>query len=215
MVYMKEICDDFTKALLSVDRVKAYKILEEHYAFNQDFSFIEEVISISLETIGNGWENGIISLAQVYMSGVICEELVDRYISKETREIKLTPRMAIAVLQDYHGLGKKIVSSIIRAKGYSILDFGQGLSPDEIVRLSLENNIEVLLISTLMLPSALKIKEVKDQLVRQNSKIKLVVGGAPFRLDPDLWSKVGADADGKNAANIIEIINKVVNHNNG
>jgi methanogenic corrinoid protein MtbC1 len=140
------------------------------------------------------------------MAGVICEGLIEKYLPIMQIKRKNMPRMAIGVLQDHHALGKRIVYSILRAGGFEVMDFGQGLSVEEIVRKTLENQIEVLLISTLMLPSALKVSEVKEELVKKAAVTKIIVGGAPFRLDNNLWEKVGADTDGKNASSIIGII---------
>jgi len=42
-----------------------------------------------------------------------------------------------------------------------------------------------------MLPSALKIKEVTTSLAGKG--VKVIVGGAPFRQNPDLGTEVGAD----------------------
>ena len=57
-----------------------------------------------------------------------------------------------------------------------------------------------------MLPSALKIKELRAKLDVAGLAVKLVVGGAPFRFDPQLWREVGADACGQNALEAIEIV---------
>lgn len=167
----------------------------------------------SLERIGTGWENGNISLAQVYMSGIICEELIEKYLPKSEVKRDNLPRMAIAVLKDHHSLGKRIVYSVLRAGGFEVLDFGQGLNVDDLVNKTIDNEIEILLISTLMLPSALNVKEVKEKLVAKGVNTKIVVGGAPFRLDSNLWKSVSADADGKNAANIIRIIEILLKEN--
>ena len=140
------------------------------------------------------------------MSGVICEQLIDKYLPKLHAKRKDEPRMAIGVLLDHHALGKRIVYSILRAGGFEIKDFGQGLSVKELVAKTIEYQIEILLISTLMLPSALKVKVVKEQLAALGAAVRIVVGGAPFRLDTNLWHTVGADADGKNASNIIRTV---------
>jgi methanogenic corrinoid protein MtbC1 len=118
--------------------------------------------------------------------------------------------MAIAVLLDHHALGKRIVYSIVRAGGFEIADLGQGLSVEELVAKTLEEKIEILLISTLMLPSALKVKAVRDQLAAQGVTPRIIVGGAPFRFDKNLWQTVGADADGKNATSIIKTIEELM-----
>ncbi|MBC3805678.1 cobalamin-binding protein [Acetobacterium fimetarium] len=197
---------EFEKALLQINRMRAAEIFEQCHASGKGFEELELIAIQSLENIGDGWESGTISLSQVYMSGVICEELIDKYLPKF--QIKRTdiPKMAIAVLLDHHALGKRIVYSILRAGGFEIMDFGQGLSVEELVSKTVENQIEILLISTLMLPSALKVKIMKEQLASHGATPKIIVGGAPFRLDKNLWLTVGADADGKNASNIIKTI---------
>ncbi len=215
MLDYTRVIANFIDALLSMNRIKAAKILQECYAEDNDYSVLERIIGDSLQTIGEDWETGSTSLAQIYMSGVICEELIDQYFPQAKNENSNFPKLAIAVLLDHHALGKKLVTSIIKAHGFDILDLGKGLSVDELLRLTLENNIEILLISTLMLPSALKVGVLTDKLRELGSEVKVIVGGAPFRFDHHLWEKVGADADGKNATDIIDILNRVVNSGNG
>lgn len=197
---------EFETALLKVNRVKAAEIFEECYLSENSIDALEVLTVNSLERIGEGWETGTVSLAQVYMSGIICEELIEKYLSELPFTRKDGPKMAIAVLQDHHALGKRIVYSVLCAAGFELMDFGQGLSIDEVVNKTIDNQIEILLISTLMLPSALKVNEVRKKLISHGYKVKIIVGGAPFRLDSNLWKTVGAQADGKNALNIINII---------
>ena len=202
----KSLSLEFEKALLQINRMKAAEIFEQCYATEKGFDQLEQLAVQALERIGDGWESGTISLSQVYMSGVICEELIDKYLPKYQIKRTDNPKMAIAVLLDHHALGKRIVYSILRAGGFEIIDFGQGLSVEDLVAKTIENKIEILLISTLMLPSALKVKVVRDQLAAQGAAPRIVVGGAPFRFDQNLWQTVGADADGKNASSIIKTI---------
>jgi methanogenic corrinoid protein MtbC1 len=202
---------EFKTALLQINRIKAAEIFENFYINGTGFNQLEILAIRSLEQIGEGWERGNVSLSQVYMSGVICEELIEKYLPIFNVERKNTPKIAIGVLQDHHALGKRIVYSMLGSAGYEVLDFGQGLSVDELVNKTIENKIEVLLISTLMLPSALKVKEVREKLIKEGHITKIIVGGAPFRLDSDLWKNVQADADGKNASDIVSVLERVVN----
>lgn len=198
--------DDFQRALLQIDRIRAGEIFEITYRKNNDFEPLEQLTMEALERIGTGWEAGQFSLSQVYMSGIICEELIERYMPKYRAAYKENPKIAIAVLLDNHALGKRIVYSVLRAGGYDLIDFGQGLSVEEIVKKTIEEGVEILLISTLMLPSALKVKKTVEALREHGSSVKVIVGGAPFRLDPSLWKKVNADADGKNGTKVKQII---------
>jgi methanogenic corrinoid protein MtbC1 len=210
MSNLESLIVKFESALIKVNRIKAAEVLDKCYHQTSKIDLLEYVVVKSLESIGDKWEKGTVSLSQVYMSSVICENLIEQYLPKFGADLKESPRMAIAVLQDHHALGKRIVYSVLRAGGYRVLDFGQGLSIEKLVRKTVENQIEVLLISTLMLPSALKVTSVKEKLIAEGVQTKIVVGGAPFRLDSDLWKRVNADACGKNASDVIKTIQFVL-----
>lgn len=201
---------EFRNALLDIDRIKTAEMFKDYFQENNNFELLEQLVIASLERIGEGWEDGSISLAQVYMSGLICEELMEEYLPKAEIKRKDVPKMAIVMLQDHHGLGKRIVYSVLRAGGYNLLDLGYVATPEELVQKAIKHQAEVLLISTLMLPSALKVREVREILNNKSKSMKIIVGGAPFRLDRQLWKAVGADADGKNATDILKIVEKVV-----
>ncbi len=209
MTAIKLPVEDFQTALLSIDRIRANEVFESIYKANGNFNMLEQLTMEALERIGSGWEDGQLSLSQVYMSGVICEELIEQYIPKYMASYKDKPKIAIGVLQDHHALGKRIVYSVLRAGGYTVFDFGEGLTVKEIVDKTIEENIEFLLISTLMLPSALKVESVIKTLRKKGSTAKVIVGGAPFRMDENLWQKVNADADGKNGTEVTEIIGRL------
>lgn len=195
---------------MSMNRFDAEKVLREVVARRQSFGDAEQVITETLTLIGAGWEIGDYSLSQIYMSAVICEEIIERMLPEFRVERKSSPKIGIGVLIDHHALGKRIVKAVVQAEGFEIFDFGEGLSVDEIVDKTMAYRIDVLLVSTLMLPSALKIKGIRERFDALGLKTRLVVGGAPFRFDSSLWQQVGADADGKNATAVIPIIERLV-----
>ncbi|MGV9199009.1 MAG: cobalamin-dependent protein, partial [Promethearchaeia archaeon] len=84
-----------------------------------------------------------------------------------------------------------------------------GITIKNLLSKIMHDNLEILLISTLMLRSALKIKNLTQAIREKNLNIKVIVGGAPFNFDDSLWKKVGADAVGVNAFNIIELLRKI------
>lgn len=200
----------FLDALLSIDRIGSETVLREIMVTTGSFGEVEQIITETLAIIGAGWEDGDYSLSQIYMSGVICEEIIERMLPEFRMERKNSPKIGIGVLIDHHALGKRIVKAVVQAEGFEIFDFGYGLSVDEIVDKTMAYRIDVLLVSTLMLPSALKVKGIREQFDQRGLTTRLIVGGAPFRFDSSLWQQVGADADGKNATAVIPIIERLV-----
>jgi monomethylamine corrinoid protein len=180
-----------------------------HASENQ--SMIEvtgNLVSAVLHDMGDDWEQGKLALSQIYMSGLLCEEIIDKLIPAQSSTRISQPKMAIGVFEDYHMLGKRIVYSSLRACGYELMDLGGGLKTAQLLEIVQKEKVRILLISVLMLPSALHIKELSKQL--SNSDVKLVVGGAPFRFDDALWQEVGADACGKDASEAVRIVSKLI-----
>ncbi|MGB5685785.1 MAG: cobalamin-dependent protein, partial [Candidatus Electrothrix sp.] len=192
-------------ALLRVDRLGAEELVVRALEQGESFNTVDRLIVPALEEIGRGWEAGTVALAQVYMSSKVCEELMKRFLPETAAQQSEHPGIAFALLEDYHALGKMIVSTALRAEGYTIKDYGR-LSVEELASRVCEDSVKVLLISTLMLRSALRINKVKQLLEQAGSSVKIIVGGAPFRFDPLLWKEVGADAMGANAAEAITAV---------
>jgi cobalamin-dependent methionine synthase I len=119
--------ESFHRALVDYDRIQARRIFLDHDAADP-LNRIENLIVPALEQIGDGWADGRMSLSQVYMSGKICEELV-----RESLPVFLTDgaggsEIALAVFEDRHMLGKRIVYSVLSAHGYRIDDYGAVVS---------------------------------------------------------------------------------------
>ncbi|MDF2885610.1 MAG: cobalamin B12-binding domain protein [Clostridiaceae bacterium] len=111
-------------------------------------------------------------------------------------------------LEDYHTLGKKIVSAVVRSSGFDLIDYGTISEPEELLKKVTEDGIKILMISVLMYNSALKIKKISQMLHEKDPSVKILVGGAPFLMDSTLWKEVGADEMGQSAADNIAILDR-------
>lgn len=202
---MNEWIRPFRESLERLDRVGADSFFNQALNTLSPIEAVEQVVVPALEQIGEAWETGTVALSQVYLSGRFCEELVERVLPPSDPDRKNQPRSAIVVLSDYHMLGKRIVYSVMRASGFELFDYGR-MDVEELVARAVADQIRVLLISVLILPSALKVRDVCARLKRNGSGIKVLVGGAPFLFDDQMWQEVGADAMGRSAADAIAII---------
>nr|WP_319506810.1 cobalamin-dependent protein [uncultured Methanolobus sp.] len=195
----------FEDALLSMNRISASKMIAGEFTGNNAFELISETISPALERIGYKWESGEIALSQEYMACKICEEIVETILPANSSERKDMPVIGITTLGDEHMLGKRIVSSFLRANGFNIHDYGD-MGPENVSQKVKEDGVEVLMASTLMLNLAYEVKKLRMIFDREGIKTKIIVGGAPFLFDRDLWEEVGADAM---AVDAMESVNKV------
>lgn len=204
---MNALVQNFRQALESLDRLGADELFQRALEDRTPMEAVEELVVPALEQIGVEWEAGQLALSQVYLSGRFCEELVDRVLPPSDPDRKHQPRSAIAVLQDYHSLGKRIVYATLRASGFELFDYGQADVAELVARVRTDR-IRVLLISVLMLPSALKVRELRAALDAEGIQVRILVGGAPFLFDQELWREVGADAMGCSAADAVGILQR-------
>ena len=198
---------DFENALLKFDRVHAGQIIEDALSENNTFQVIDEIVSPALTRIGTAWDTGEIALSQNYMAARIAEQLMDEILPPVSPERIDYPKIAITTLGDYHMLGKKVVTSMLRSTGYSIIEY-DNMNLDQLVEKLNENGIDLLLTSTLMLNIALEIKELKRRMDKKGLKTKIIAGGAPFLFDDMLYREVGADHMARTSSDVYKLIDR-------
>ncbi|MDG5800765.1 cobalamin-dependent protein [Marinilabiliaceae bacterium ANBcel2] len=210
---IKQVLIQFEEALLNLDKIGARSLLLANEDKNGSAEVINKIVVPALKHIGDAWQNGSLALSQIYMSGKICEQLVDELLPAASNQRRSQPKMAIAVLNDYHFLGKRIIYSQIRSAGFEVIDYGRK-TVDELVEAVCRDEIEIIFISTLMYPSALDIEQVVEKLEKLANKVKVIVGGAPFNMDEKLWQQVGAYAMGVDGNEALGWIDKLMEGKN-
>jgi trimethylamine corrinoid protein len=199
---LSELGNNLKHALLTLDRDGVQTILSDAMRESSSLSSLEDLLVMVLEDIGKQWEEGEVALAQIYMAGRICEEVLDTILPSESIiSANHHHTIGLTVLEDPHLLGKRIVSSVLKVAGIEVHDLGRQ-TVNSLVKQVKQHQISLLLISTLMLPSALRIKEVTKQL----PDVSIIVGGAPFIFDKHLWKEVGADAVGVSASDAVKLV---------
>lgn len=195
----RELRERFERSLLGLDRLGARAVVDECLASSASVSeMVDDLIVPVLDDLGDRWQRGDLSLSEVYMGARITEELIAPLFSAASIDDAETCT-AVCVLEDYHALGKKMVLGSLRCSGIPVIDLGHGLHVDEVVDAVRRRGIRVLLVSVLMLRSALRVKDLMQRLADEGLDVKVAVGGAPFRLDPTLAEEVGADAWARSA----------------
>ena len=198
---------ELESALLNMDRVATEAALVGATAAGLTPANLgDELITPVLAHIGDEWERGAIALSQVYMSARVLEEVLDTSLAIAVPE-PMPPTIGVGVLEDYHALGKRILQAVLASSGHKVVDLGTGLSVDEMIERAEGASVEVLMISVLMFNKALHVSQVTERLEERGmGHIPVVVGGAPFLHDPELWRRVGADACGRSAADALRIV---------
>jgi len=181
-------------ALLDLDLEALRGLVAEALTMNPELEVFETLVTPALERIGRSWEDGDLALAQVYMASRLVERLVEEHLVAGLLAHRTQPPMAMAVLEDHHLLGKRLVLASLRMSGWLVADWGVASDPVHLAERAHAEGLGILLISTLMDRSARRVAEVVGTLKLLGASTRVVVGGAPFRLNPALCREVGAEA---------------------
>jgi 5-methyltetrahydrofolate--homocysteine methyltransferase len=152
------------------------------------------------------------NLAQHFMTAQIAADVTEKMLEKFSKPPEMIGRVVIgAAYGDLHSLGKRIVSGCLKSLMVDVIDLGTNVSAEKFVDTALTENAQVIAVSAMMVHTATSEKGslgVRALLQERGleQQIKLAVGGAPYRFDPELYIQVGADAwapDGVTAAKVI------------
>lgn len=140
------------------------------------------------------------TLSQHFLASRIAEEVTDRLLPQFEQAPAVAGTVVLGTAAgDFHGLGKKIVRGCLKAKMYEVIDLGINVAAERFVDEAVTRQAAIIGISSMMVHTArgdAGPRRVR-QLLRERGlegRIKLIVGGAPYRFDENLYRAVGADA---------------------
>jgi len=213
------ILDDYLKALFDTDKTGALQIVQQ--ALDSGItpeSVIFDVVVPGMEQMVGGMisPDTLITLSQHFLASQIAEEVTDRLIPLFALVPEVQGSVVIGTSHgDFHGLGKKIVIGCLRARMFQVTDLGINVAPELFIETALAQKAEVIGISSMMVHTATGPrgpKRVRELMQQQGleEKLRLVVGGAPYRFHDNLFREVGADAWADTAANAPAVVARLV-----
>lgn len=189
--------EDLFKLMLDAEREGSVAMLCGFAAAHGYQTAVGELLEPVLERIGEEWCRERISLAQGYVAGKIAEDVLLAAATSQG-DLRLDEKGPVIlgnVEDDYHSLGRKMVSVFLRTAGWKVVDLGNDVTPAEFVNAAVANGARVIGVSAMMLTTAENIRSVRAELDGRglSGRIRLAVGGAVFKLRPELVYEVGGD----------------------
>ena len=167
---------------------------------------INKGLSVGMKIVGDKFEAAEFFLPQIMMSGkamsnameVLTPELKKSTVKGEETGIAIT----FVAEGDIHDIGHRLVTTMIGANGFQIIDLGIDVLNEKVVEEAAKHKGEKILLvgSALMTTSMLGQKTLMDLLREENLRdsVKCMFGGAPVS---EKWiEEIGADATAENAA---------------
>ena len=215
---LEQVVAEYYEAIVDTDCDEAMQVIHDAVARGvSPEDVVLKVVIPSLTLMDTSIREGSgVNLAQHFMIAQIASDVTEEMLAKFRNPPEKVGTIVLGTSRgDFHGLGKKIVGGCLRASMIEVVDLGLNVAPERFVEQAIAHDAEVIGISSLMLHTARG--EDGCRRVRQilkdaglEDKIKIIVGGAPYRWDPDLYKVVQADAWAENAIAAVPIVASLI-----
>ncbi|MFW6136437.1 MAG: cobalamin B12-binding domain-containing protein [Candidatus Aminicenantaceae bacterium] len=172
---------------------------------------LAKALTPGMEEVGHLFEEGEYMVPDMLASAECIAEatkILEPYLSGE--EIESRGKFIIATVEgDLHDVGKNIVSTILQASGFEVLDLGTCVKSGDIVGKVKETKAAFLGLSALLTSTMTHMKETIDLLKDEGIRDQVIVciGGAP--VSEEFAQKIGADLYGEDAFDAINKLEKI------
>jgi len=218
---LDKIIKEYNEAIYDTDRDRALQVVHNAEAKGispEDivFQVVLPALDLMVKSIS---ENMDANLAQHFMTAQIADTVTAEMIAKFKKAPEVVGTVVIGTAQgDMHSLGKRIVIGCLKARMIEVTDLGVNVTPEHFVDEAIGRKAQVIGISAMMVHTArgengsLAVRRLLQERGLED-KIRIIVGGAPFRFDEGLYRTVQADAwasDGVTASKVVADLIKEV-----
>ena len=211
---LEDVIREYNAAVLDTDRARALQVVTQALqqgARPEDivFKVVIPGLDLMVKALSEGFDT---NLAQHFMTSQIAAEVTEKMLALFQAPPEIFGRVVIGSASgDLHTLGKRIVIGCLKAQMIDVTDLGVNVSAEKFVDEAVAHQAQVIGVSAMMVHTARgeggasKVRQILKARGLED-KIKLVVGGAPFRFDPDLVKLVQADGWAENGVSAVKVI---------
>ena len=204
----------YLDALLKGDRRRARDLVIASADGGTDLrALYMDVFQRSQREIGRLWQMNKVSVAQEHYCTAATQLIMSELYPRLFRTDK-TGKVLVAacVGGELHELGIRMVSDFLEMEGWDTYYLGANTPQSSVVQTLEDRRADVLAISATITYHVDKVASLVKA-VRERpalNRVRVMVGGYPFNVDPDLWRKVGADGSSLDASHAVADVGRLL-----
>jgi len=211
---LKNLAERYLDALLNGRRDTASRLI---LGAVEDGTSVKDlylqVFQNAQHEIGRLWQANRISVAQEHYctaaTQLIMSQLYPHIFSAERNGKTL---VATCVSGDLHEIGVRMVSDFFEMEGWDTFYLGANTPVRDLLQILKERDADLVLLSATM---TFHLRHVREMIraIRADEEtraVKIMVGGYPFNIAPNLWKEIGADGFAQNAETAVETAEKLI-----
>jgi methanogenic corrinoid protein MtbC1 len=185
----------FTAALRAGDEIVARGVVTQASLAGMDpYKIYFEIFAPSMVEIGEMWERNELTVAEEHMATSITERLIGELSPWFNSMAQPNSTIILGCVQgERHTLGLRMLSDLFRQQGWRTLYLGADVPTEDWVRLLARTQAHAVAISVNIQRHTLQVRSLITELRKVQPQVYVLVGGAVFNRNPDLWHTIGAD----------------------
>lgn len=212
---MDKFLEECSRAVLKGDRDSAVELARRTAAGEYDvMKAIEKGFSAGIRSAGELWEQGEYFLPELAFSAEVMkaamEVLEPALASSGARDVDQRTVVIGTVKGDIHDIGKSLVSTMLSASGFNVIDLGADVPCQSFVDAVGESGARLVCMSALLTTTMTGQRRVVEMLDKSglSDGARVLVGGAPT--SPVWASQIGADAYASDAVDAVRVATRLM-----
>jgi len=210
---MEELYEKMAEGLIAADVESVNKLVQEGLDKNLPAKeILDNGLIPGMDIVGQRMKTGELFIPEVLRSARVMQgaiALLKPHLSEEDSS-GLGTIVIGTVEGDLHDIGKNLVSMMLQGAGFSVVDLGTNVKPQDFVEAVKSNKANILGMSALLTTTMPKMEEtvraLKESGIRD--QVKIMAGGAP--VTQKFIDDIGADGYGANAASASEVAKELI-----
>ena len=203
------------KAIIEGNKDDAKQLAQRAISEEMDLNkVIEQGYILGIKEVGRLWEEGEYFLPELITSAECMKaamEIMKPELEKAHIDMRSAGKIVIGTVEgDIHDIGKNLVSSILSANGFDVVDLGADVKLDQFIEKADEVNADLICLSALLTTTMTGQRKLIERLKEKGlyGRFKVMVGGAPVN---QKWADdIGAAGYSENALTAVGAAKKLV-----
>lgn len=206
---LKELAEKYFNTVVNGNRTEAVKLIMDAVENGLSIqSIYMNVFEPCQKEVGRQWQTGKLSVAQEHYFTAVTQLIISQLYPYIFSTPRIGKKMVAACAGgELHEIGIRMVADLFEIEGWDSLYIGANTPNSAILSTIESERPELVALSATLLPHVEIIREIIAE-IRKNAGFdftRILVGGYPFNVDQNLWKRVNADGNAKNARDAIEI----------
>lgn len=209
-----ELAREYLLAALEGRRLDALHLVLDAAQRGVEIAALQrDVIGRAQVEVGRMWHQGDLSVVEEHLVSRLSEQVLASLNLNMPRAPRNGRRVLVTGANgDLHDIGLRVIADRFEMAGWDPIYLGASTPFDEAARGALDFKVDLVALGAKLAvhvrPAAAMIAALRAE--PRTRSLPVIVGGQPFQLVPDLWSRIGASAAAASADEALELAARLV-----